>query len=61
VQGVKPIIYGSVTEFPTLRFTQAGDDVEVSFVESDAETTSLRKFYNHSLMQRGGMMPQFYK
>lgn len=57
VEGVKPIIYGSIVEFPTLRFTQSGDDVGVSYIETVADSTSLRTFHNYSLPQRGGMIP----
>lgn len=59
VSGVKPILFGSLTEFQALRFTQVGDDVEVSYVETTAESTTLKKFHNFSIPKRGSMMPTF--
>lgn len=59
IEGVKPWMYGSQAEFPALGFTREGDQVEVSYVDTTAESTSLRKFHNFSLPQRGGMIPQF--
>ncbi len=57
VTDVKPWIFGSQAEFPALSFTKEGDEVELSYVETTGESTSLRTFNNLNLPKRSSMIP----